>query len=275
MADTFDWSSLIGPAASAGTQLYANNQARNSISDGLGAQQQYASAAQGNLQPYAQLGATAIQGLQNMQSPNYDLTKLPGYSSGLAQGEQGINRALAARGQYGSGGAGKELAKYNQDYANTQYGNEWNRLGTLLNSGQNASNAISGINQNLGNSAGAAAIQRGNSSANTTLGIGTTLANYLGGSSSNGLGAATGNLLSSAGNGASSLWNNYFNQGNGYNADGSMYGSTYTGSGNTIGSLIGAGGFNGSGGTDYWSGYTPTNTSQDQSYLDYMNSLDQ
>jgi hypothetical protein len=203
-----------------------------------------------------------------MQQPGYDLSQLPGYTAGLQETEKAANRALAARGQYGSGGAVPAIARKVQDYAQQQYGNEFNRLSSLLNTGQNAANAISGVNQSLGNSLGAAQIARGNVAGNTALGVGGMLSQYLGGSAGGSLAGALGSGLSSAGSGISDLWNNYYNQGGGYNADGSLYGSPYTGTGNTLDSIVSgaAGGNWGSGGVGNFSTYTPTQASDAASW---------
>lgn len=60
-----------------------------------------------------------------------DLASEPGYKFGLDQGTQGINRAQAARGNFLSGAAMKELARFNEDYAGTKFSDAFNRsLGT-------------------------------------------------------------------------------------------------------------------------------------------------
>lgn len=60
-----------------------------------------------------------------------DLATEPGYQFGLEQGEKGINRGQAARGNFLSGAAMKELARYNEDYAGTKFNDAYGRaLGT-------------------------------------------------------------------------------------------------------------------------------------------------
>ncbi len=56
-----------------------------------------------------------------------DLQNEPGYQFGMQQGEQGINRAFAARGGYDSGAALKSLNRFSQDYAGTKFGDAFNR----------------------------------------------------------------------------------------------------------------------------------------------------
>lgn len=56
-----------------------------------------------------------------------DLASEPGYQFGLDQGTQGINRGQAARGNFLSGAAMKELTRFNEDYAGTKFNEGFNR----------------------------------------------------------------------------------------------------------------------------------------------------
>lgn len=261
MADTtFDFGPLLNAGINTALPLIAANQGQSSVNNALGQQTQSAGNASSLLQPYANLGTQAAQKLSAMQQPGFDITTLPGYAAGQGQVEKTVNRGLASRGQYGSGGAVPAIGKAVSDYASNQYGNEFARLSSLLNSGQNAANAQSGIYQNLGNAQGAAGLTNGNYSQNGLLGAGTSLANYLGATPK---GSSTSNgsaLVGTAANAIGGLWNQYFGGSNGYNSDGSLYGSPYTGSGNTVDSLISNGGWGGSGTADYWNGYDPYQT---------------
>lgn len=104
----------------------------------------------------------------------------PGYQFGLDQGNQALDRKIAASGGRVSGAAIKAGTRFATDYATTGYGAAYqrgqdrlNRLAALANVGQtatsgsaqagaNASNAISSIYQNQGDNAGAASIAQGN-----------------------------------------------------------------------------------------------------------------
>lgn len=70
-----------------------------------------------------------------------DLASEPGYQFGLNQGTQGIERGQAARGNFLSGAAMKELSRFNEDYAGTKFNDAFNRAsstyGTNLNRRQN------------------------------------------------------------------------------------------------------------------------------------------
>jgi hypothetical protein len=56
---------------------------------------------------------------------NFDPSQLAndsGYQWRLGEGEQGVNRSLAARHNVFSGAAGKELSRYNQGFASNEFG---------------------------------------------------------------------------------------------------------------------------------------------------------
>jgi hypothetical protein len=56
-----------------------------------------------------------------------NLASDPGYQFGLNQGTQGIDRGQASRGNFLSGAAMKELARFNEDYAGTKFNDAFNR----------------------------------------------------------------------------------------------------------------------------------------------------
>lgn len=89
----------------------------------------------------------------------------PGYQFRLSEGEKGINRAMASRGQYDSGAALKALQRYGQDYASGEFGNaynrytanqtsQYNRLAGLAGSGQTAANTLGNAGADYANYAG-------------------------------------------------------------------------------------------------------------------------
>lgn len=65
-----------------------------------------------------------------------DLASEPGYQFGLDQGTKGINRGQAARGNFLSGAAMKELARFNEDYAGTKFNEGFNRSLNTYNTNQ-------------------------------------------------------------------------------------------------------------------------------------------
>jgi hypothetical protein len=69
-----------------------------------------------------------------------DLATDPGYKFGLDQGTQGIERGQASRGNFLSGGAMKELARYNEDYAGTKFNEGFGRAQSTWNTNLGAFN---------------------------------------------------------------------------------------------------------------------------------------
>jgi hypothetical protein len=67
-----------------------------------------------------------------------DLLTDPGYKFGLDQGTQGIERGQAARGNFLSGAAMKELGRFNQDYAGTKFNEGFGRAQSTWNTNLNA-----------------------------------------------------------------------------------------------------------------------------------------
>lgn len=139
------------------------------------------------------------------------------------------------------------LSKYRNQLAQLAGGNANPSAGAYADL---ASKALANNNQNNLNS-----IYAGSSLLNNLLG-----GNRASGSQSNPLSS----LFGAAGSGLSSLWD-YVNDPYTYNGNYDSLAGTYTGSGTTYDDLL-AGGYNGSGGNDYWSDYTsaPSNGYYDE-----------
>ncbi|MCY1218422.1 hypothetical protein D9M72_303710 [compost metagenome] len=112
-----------------------------------------------------------------------DLASDPGYQFGLDQGTQGIQRGQAARGNFLSGAAMKELDRFNQDYAGTKFDNAYNRNLNTWNTNLGAYNQnrgalydmLSGVSRTGQNSAaqvGTSNITSANSIGNAMMGAG-------------------------------------------------------------------------------------------------------
>ena len=219
MADSFDWSTLLGALASGGASLYSSSQLSDAQKKALQSQLAAASTASSQLAPYQAIGTSAANALS---SGDYTNTNL--YKTGLSESEKAINRALASRGQYGSGGAVNALSENAQNY-NTNY---TNTLGNLANIGVNATNAINSINQSAANANAASTLGQTQSKLNGYTGLANSLASLLGSSTGqslvSGAGSALGSLGSALGSGASSLLDWYNSLGNS-----SDYGKTLSG----------------------------------------------
>ncbi|WP_155947007.1 hypothetical protein [Pseudacidovorax intermedius] len=75
---------------------------------------------------------------QEFSFTGQDLQNEPGYQFGRQQGEQGINRAQASRGNFLSGAAMKELTRYNEDYAGTKFNDAYSRALSSWNTNKSA-----------------------------------------------------------------------------------------------------------------------------------------
>jgi hypothetical protein len=64
----------------------------------------------------------------------------PGYQFRQSEGQKGVERSAAARGGLFSGRAAKDLTRFNQGIASSEFGNAWNRLAGLAGVGQQATN---------------------------------------------------------------------------------------------------------------------------------------
>jgi hypothetical protein len=103
-------------------------------------------------QPWQQAGVNA---LAKLQSGDVMSAMDPSYSFRFQEGLKALDRQAAARGGLISGGALKAAQRYGQDVASTEFGNAYNRIASLANVGQTATN-------NIGNAAGAFGANAGN-----------------------------------------------------------------------------------------------------------------
>jgi len=109
----------------------------------------------------AERSANETYGFLNKRFGLDTFEKDPGYNFRLQQGENALNRGLAARGGLLSGAAMKALNRYNQDFASNEFtnsynrysadqANTYNRLASLAGSGQVAANQIGQFRTNMG-----------------------------------------------------------------------------------------------------------------------------
>lgn len=100
----------------------------------------------------------------------------PGYAFRQQEGEQALQRQLAAGGKLYSGEAMKDMARFSQGLASQEYGaafdrfnvgqtNQFNRLASISGIGQTAANQTGAAGQNYANQAGANIIGAGNAAA--------------------------------------------------------------------------------------------------------------
>ena len=148
-----------------------------------------------------------LYGLLTKQFTGADLQNDPGYQFGLQQGQRALDNRLAANGNYYSGSAIKQAARYNQDYAGTKFNEAWNRDQTAKGNMLNNLLGITGRGQTSVGQVNSAGMQYGNTAGNNLIGAGDARA---AGS------IARGNALTSALNGAAYGARNAFGGGSSY-----------------------------------------------------------
>ena len=104
--------------------------------------------------------ATSMQ--EGGGSPDYSaFYQSPGYEFRFDEGQRAIERSAAARGGLMSGGMGRELVRYGQGVATSEFGNYANRLASLAGIGQTANQQGIYAGANAGSQVGTTSGQLG------------------------------------------------------------------------------------------------------------------
>ena len=158
----------------------------------LGFQQRQLDQTRADNEPWRTTGIGALERLQGLQ--DFDPTPTaesvmaePGYQFGLTQGRNALEGSAAAAGGLYSGRALRELTQFGGDYATSRFndafnrqratfGDRWNRLSNLANTGQVATQQVNQSGQNFANNA----TQLYGNNANATSNLLTGTANNLG-----------------------------------------------------------------------------------------------
>jgi hypothetical protein len=129
--------------------------------------------------PWREAGQRALGSLEadiSRMPTAQEVMSDPGYQFGLNQGEQAINRRLAASGGRISGGALKAATRFGADYAASGYGAAYqrrqdrlNRLAALAGIGQTATGAGAAAGQNRANAVSALVSSQGDANAASQL----------------------------------------------------------------------------------------------------------
>ncbi len=112
------------------------------------------------MRPYSEMGLAAQQQLSGNLAKGFDPNEVyndPGYKVRLSEGENALQRALAASGMGASGAALKAAQQYGQDFASNEVGNAYERwlgqnqqLAGVGGSGYNAASNLGGIYDTMG-----------------------------------------------------------------------------------------------------------------------------
>jgi hypothetical protein len=108
--------------------------------------------------------------LRNFQQS--DFQEDPGYQFAVDQGQRGIQNSAAASGNLLSGATLKALTRFNQDTANNQYQNSYNRFNQNQQSQLNSLFNLSGVGQNAAGQVAGYGMNTGSQIAGNILGLG-------------------------------------------------------------------------------------------------------
>lgn len=116
----------------------------------------------------------------------------PSYAFRFDEGQRALERSAAARGDLFSGGTGRELTRYGQDFASTEFDADFRRLGTLAGDGQAATGGVVQVAGQYGNNAADNATRAGAARASGYQQSGQAWGNFWGNTVPGGIGYAYG-----------------------------------------------------------------------------------
>lgn len=187
MSTGSDWSNIWPQLLSAGLQSWSADKAsdaqRAATEAGIAEQRRQYDTTRSDFAPWRDAGRIALGQLYNeMAHPvtAEETMQEPGYQFGLQQGQQGLDRKIAAAGSRLSGASLKAASRFNTDYATSGYNAAYqrrqdrlNRLASLAGLGQtatgssaaagtNSANQITNLLSNQGDASGAGIMAQGN-----------------------------------------------------------------------------------------------------------------
>lgn len=124
--------------------------------ESMAMQQQRFEDIKGSLSPYMQAGQAPMQrqqalsgalGPEAQQQAYQSYQESPGVAFQREQGMKGINQAMSASGGLGGGSRLKAMSEFNQNLAQQDFANQYNRLGALTGVGLSATQALGGVSQ--------------------------------------------------------------------------------------------------------------------------------
>lgn len=188
-------SAVVGGVVSSSAAGKAANAQAKSADAATAEQQRQFDISQENIKPFREAGLSVLPQLQSGLAPggefnrNFtlaDFQKDPGYQFRMDQGQQALERSAAAGGGLLSGGTGKALQQYGQDYASGEYSNAYNRfnndqttrfnrLSALAGTGQTATNTLATLGAQTASTIGENDLQKGNAQAAGYIGQGNAI----------------------------------------------------------------------------------------------------
>lgn len=207
-------SNAAGKAAKAqeDSTKYAADLQKEEADNSLNFQKQVYGDQKANQQPYLDAGKSALTQLTAGTAPGGQFTKTftaddmasldPGFDFRMQQGQLALERAEAAGGSIGSGGALKAATQYGQDYASGEFNNAWNRFNTTQNQNFNRLASLAGLGQTGTQSVNSSGSQAAGNVTGIDMNTGSALAQEA---------MASGNAQASGYMGAANAWGSGLN----------------------------------------------------------------
>ena len=159
-------SSAIGASASSKA---ANTQAA-SAAQGVEEQRRQYDQTRTDMAPWREAGGAAIGQLSQMIQPGYDHTTSPGYQFRFNEGQRAVESSAASKGMLMSGGNLKDLVRYGQGVAAQDYGDQFNRVASVSQGGQQAATSLGNLGAVASNQISNLYTQAGNAKASGYVG---------------------------------------------------------------------------------------------------------
>lgn len=177
--------SLIGGAMSSRSASKAADANQASQAEALALQERMYEEGVARQQPFLQTGTeffNRLAGLHRDPQGGQNLLMMdPGYQFRLGEGLKALDRQAAARGGLISGAALRASQRYGQEFASNEFGNAYNRLARMAETGPRAAGVMSDLGTNFANQATGIYGNIGQTNANAALARGSAYANALGG----------------------------------------------------------------------------------------------
>ena len=135
-------------------------------------------------QPFLDIGTNALNRLVSLNQPGADVTNFltmdPGYNFRLGEGMKALERSAAARGGLLSGGTGKALTRYGQDFGSNEFSNAYNRLANIANLGPKAAGVMTDLGTGYAGDVNKLALANATNQGNALLSAGNIRASQYG-----------------------------------------------------------------------------------------------
>lgn len=123
-----------------------------------------------DLAPWREAGGAAINAGAAMLKPGYDYTASPGYQFRLNEGNRAIENSGAAKGMLMSGGTLKDIDRFSQGLAASDFGDSFNRQMAIAGGGQQAATSGAQMGQQTAGGIADLYTQMGNARASGYIG---------------------------------------------------------------------------------------------------------